>query len=284
MKIYTFNDYCKDQFGEKLYKLSLDGGFSCPNRKSRTEGGCKFCAGGSGFFSAEEMDEAKGQVAKKFKGGRYIAYFQSYTGTHAPAEQLRALYSPILDRPDIAALAIGTRPDCLPEDTVRLLGELSERKPLFIELGLQTANDETANSFNRAYPTSCFFESVQRLKQYPNIHIVAHLMIGLPGEGEKELLESVRAVCRAGVDGVKFHLLHILEGTPYADLWRQGEILPLTLEEYGDLLIAALRTLRPGTVVHRITADGPKKLLLAPLWSGDKKRVLNYLKKRIEES
>lgn len=284
MKILTFNDYCKMKFGEKLYKLSLDGGFSCPNRKSRQEGGCAFCAGGSGFFTAADIDAAKDKVAEKFKGERYIAYFQSYTGTYAPAAELEVLYAPILARPDIAALAIGTRPDCLPAETVALLGRLSEAKPLFIELGLQTAHDTTAQSFGRGYPTALFFEAVEALKQYPNIHVVAHLMIGLPGEGEKELLESVRAINEAGVDGVKFHLLHILEGTPYADLYRAGKIRPLTLSEYADLLLAALSALRPGTVVHRITGDGPKKLLLAPLWSGDKKRVLNYLNDRIRNN
>ncbi len=284
MKIYTFNDYCKDRFGEKLYKLSLDGGFSCPNRKSRTEGGCAFCAGGSGFFTADEIDKAKEQVSKKYKGERYIAYFQSYTCTYAAAEELEALYSPVLDRADIAALAIGTRPDCLPEDVVALLGKLSEKKPLFIELGLQTASDKTADAFHRGYPTACFYEAVKRLKRYPNIHIVVHLMIGLPDEGEKELLESVEAVNRSGADGVKFHLLHILKNTSYEALYREGKISPLTLEQYADLLIKALRALKPGTVIHRITGDGPKKILIAPLWSGDKKRVLNYLNKRIQEA
>lgn len=283
MVLYTFNDYCKERFGEKLYKLSLDGGFSCPNRTSRTEGGCAFCAGGSGFFAADDIEQAKAQVADKFKGDRYIAYFQSYSGTFAPAEQLRRLYAPILDRPDIAALAIGTRPDCLPPETVKLLGELSAKKPLFIELGLQTANDQTAAQFNRGYPTKMYFEAVDALKKHPNIHVVAHLMIGLPGEGKKELLESVEAFNRSGADGVKFHLLHILKGTPYETQYRAGNIRVLTMEEYADLLIVALKALRPGTVVHRITGDGPKALLVAPLWSGDKKRVLNYLNKRISQ-
>lgn len=284
MKIYTLNDYCKDTFGEKLYKLSLDGGFTCPNRKSRTEGGCAFCAGGSGYFSAAQIEQAKVQVQKKFKGERYIAYFQCYTNTYAPLERLKEIYLPLTAREDIAAIAIGTRPDCLPLETIAFLGELSAKKPLFIELGLQTANDRTAAAFGRAYPTEAFFAAVKELKRYPNIHIVAHLMIGLPGEGEKELLESVAAVNRAGVDGVKLHLLHILKGTPYADLYRDGKIQTLSLEEYGDLLIAALKALRPGTVIHRITGDGAKALLIAPLWSGDKKKVLNYLNKRIREA
>ncbi len=284
MKIYTFNDYCRDTFGEKLYKLSLDGGFSCPNRISRTEGGCAFCAGGSGYFTAADLDAAKARVAQKFKGERYIAYFQSYTNTYAPLERLQELYLPLCDRPDIAAIAIGTRPDCLPLETVEFLGSLSEKKPLFIELGLQTANDRVAEDFGRGYPTACFFEAVTALRKYPNIHIVAHLMIGLPGEGEKELLESVEAVNIAKVDGVKFHLLHILEGTPYAARYRKGEISILSMEQYGDLLVAALKALRPQTVIHRITGDGAKALLLAPLWSGDKKKVLNYLHKRIKEA
>ena len=284
MKIYTFNDYCKDTFGEKLYKLSLDGGFTCPNRKSRQEGGCAFCAGGSGYFSAAQIDEAKAQVAKKFKGERYIAYFQCYTNTYAPLERVKEIYSPLCERADIAAIAIGTRPDCLPPEIIAFLGELSSKKPLFIELGLQTANDTTAAAFGRGYPTETFFAAAKELKQYPNVHIVAHLMIGLPGEGKEDLLASVEAVNRAGVDGVKLHLLHILEGTPYAELYRKGEIQTLSMEEYGDLLIAALKALRPGTVVHRITGDGAKALLIAPLWSGDKKRVLNYLNKRIKEA
>ncbi len=284
MKIITFNDYCIKTFGEKLYKLSLDGGFSCPNRISREEGGCAFCAGGSGFFSAAEIELAKAQVARKFKGDRYIAYFQCYTNTFAPAEQLRALYTPILTREDIAALAIGTRPDCLPEETLALLGELSAIKPLFIELGLQTINDQTAKDFNRGYPTALFFEKVKKLKRYPNIHIVAHLMIGLPGETKEDLLRSVSAINEARIDGVKFHLLHILKGTHYEQLWREGALQTLSLAEYGDLLIEALQALDPDIVVHRITGDGPKKLLLAPLWSGNKKHVLNTLNKRIQQA
>ena len=284
MKILTFNEFCQKTYGKKLYKLSLDGGFSCPNRKSRAEGGCAFCAGGSGFFSADSIEQAKAQVANKYKGDEFIAYFQCYTNTYASAEELRALYSPILEREDIFGLAIGTRPDCLPPETVALLGELSERKPLFIELGLQTANDETAKAFHRGYDTACFFEAVRALKKHPNIHVVAHIMIGLPGEGKKELLETVEAVNRAGVDGVKFHLLHILKGTEYERLYYEGKIHPLTMEEYGDLLIAGLKALKPETVVHRITGDGPKKLLVAPLWSGDKKRVLNYLMNFINNS
>lgn len=284
MKIYTFNDYCKDTFGEKLYKISLDGGFSCPNRISRQEGGCAFCAGGSGYFSAAQIEEAKAQVAEKFKGERFIAYFQCYTNTYAPLERVKELYLPLCERADIAAIAIGTRPDCLTPDIISFLGDLSERKPLFIELGLQTANDATAARFGRGYPTRLYFEAMERLKQYPRIHTVTHLMIGLPGEGEQELLQSIEAVNRAKTDGVKLHLLHILEGTPYADLYRQGKISTLSMEEYGDLLIAALKALRPETVIHRITGDGAKALLIAPLWSGDKKRVLNYLNKRIKET
>ena len=284
MNIYTFNDYCKDTFGEKLYKISLDGGFSCPNRSSRTEGGCAFCAGGSGFFSAAQIDQAKAQVAEKYKGERFIAYFQCYTNTYAPLERLKEIYLPVAAREDIAAIAIGTRPDCLPPETIAFLGALSQIKPLFIELGLQTANDQTAQSFGRGYPTACFLEAVQALKAYPKIHIVAHLMIGLPKETEEDLLATVEVVNRAEIDGVKLHLLHILEGTPYAELYRQGKIQTLTLEEYGDLLILALKALRPGTVVHRITGDGAKALLIAPLWSGDKKNVLNYLNKRIQEA
>ena len=283
MKIKTFHDYCRERFGEKLYKISLDGGFSCPNRVSRSEGGCAFCAGGSGFFTASDWEAAKAQVAKKYKGERFIPYFQCYTNTYAPLPQLDALYRPFLEREDVAALAIGTRPDCLPPEVVELLGAFSEKKPLFVELGLQTANDTTAEAFGRGYQTAVFLEAVDALKQYPAIHIVAHLMVGLPGETVEDLIKTVETVNRAGVHGVKLQLLHILEGTPYAEQYRRGEISTLSMEEYGDWLEAALKALDPDLVVHRITGDGPKKLLIAPLWSGDKKRVLNYLNKRIAQ-
>ncbi len=286
MQLYTFNDYCQDRFGEKLYKLTLDGGFSCPNRADRQTGGCAFCGGGSGFFTepgpiAEQLESAKKRVADKFKGERYIAYFQSYTGTFASPERLRELYRVPLEREDIAALAIATRPDCLGPEVLQILAECAARKPLFIELGLQTARDDVAEAFGRGYPSSRFETAVATLKEIGNIHIVAHLMVGLPGETPEDLVQSVEFINRCGVDGVKFHLLYIVENSLYAELYRQGKIGVLSLEEYSQWLAAGLKALKPGTVVHRITGDPPKAELIAPLWCGDKKRVLNTLNRMI---
>ncbi len=286
MKLYCFSDYCRSVFGEKLYKLSLDGGFTCPNRDGAVSfGGCSFCDGGSGYFTApgtieQQIEQQKKQLSKKYKGGRYIAYFQSYSATYRPVSELECLYSIPLNRPEIAALAIATRPDCLPPETLRLLGAISHVKPLIVELGLQTIHQQTADGFHRGYKTAVFDQAVRALKGEP-IHVVAHLMIGLPGEGKEQLLASVRHLNRLGVHGVKFHLLHILKDTAYEKAYEQGTLSVLSMEEYGDLLCAALAVLDPGIVVHRITGDGPKDRLIAPLWSTDKKRVLQYLRDRI---
>ncbi len=286
MKLYTFNDYCRDQFGEKLYKLTLDGGFSCPNRASRQTGGCAFCGGGSGFFTdpgriSVQLELAKKRVAQKFKGGRYITYFQSYTGTFAAPDRLRELYALPLERPEIAALAIATRPDCLGPEVLAVLTECAEKKPLIVELGLQTARDDVAERFGRGYPSSLFAEAVANLKKIPGIHIVAHLMVGLPDETPADLVRSVNFIQQCGVDGVKFHLLYIVENTPYASLYRAGKLKVLTLEDYSHWLAEGLKALRPDMVVHRITGDPPKAELVAPQWCGDKKRVLNALNQKI---
>ena len=282
----TLNSYYKERFGCKVYKLSLDGGFTCPNRDG-TKGirGCIFCSGsGSGEFAeggasvAEQLERAKARVAAKTKDGRYIAYFQSFTGTYAPPERLRQLYEAALAPEDVVGLAIGTRPDCLGGEVLALLEEMNRRKPLFVELGLQTVHPETAAYIRRGYENDCYFHAVRKLKA-AGIHVVTHIILGLPGETREMMLETTRQAVRAGTDGVKFHLLHVLRGTDLEKEFQAGKFRCLELEEYGDILKDCIALLPPETVVHRITGDGAKRDLVAPLWSGDKKWVLNYLNK-----
>jgi radical SAM protein (TIGR01212 family) len=277
-------------FGEKLYKLSLNGGFSCPNRDGTlSRGGCIFCsAGGSGEFAEsasapleEQIESAKARVASKFRGDRYIAYFQPYTNTYAPVETLEQLYSEAIRPEDVVGLAIGTRPDCLPPQTVALLEKINRKKPVFVELGLQTTNPKTVRYIRRGYENEVYFDAVQRLKA-AGIHVITHIIIGLPGEGEADAVETTRQAIAAGTDGVKFHLLHVLQDTDLAKDYAAGRFQCLTLEEYARILKQCLLQVPPSVVVHRITGDGAKKDLIAPLWSGDKKRVLNYLKQYLD--
>lgn len=283
--MYTsFSEHCKERFGCKIYKLSIDGGFSCPNRDGTLGvGGCIFCGGdGSGAFAAhgtnvtQQLEEAKARVAAKNRGGRYMAYFQSFTNTYAPVAHLRKLYTAAMAPDDIVGLSIGTRPDCLPEDVVELLAELNRVKPISIELGLQTIHAETARYIRRGYDTAVYFDAVRRLKA-AGIEVVTHIILGLPGETADMAVETTRAAVAAGTDGVKFHLLHVLRGTDLEGEYRAGKFACLELEEYALWLKRCLAEVPKHVVVHRITGDGAKKDLVAPLWSADKKRVLNYL-------
>ena len=280
----TANEYYRRKFGCKVYKLSLDGGFTCPNRDG-TLGtrGCLFCseAGGGDFAehgtAAQQLELAKKRVSAKIKGdGRYIAYLQSFTNTYGPVEKLRKLYLQAIEPNDIVGLAIGTRPDCLPEDVVNLLSQINSRKPVSVELGLQTSSDRTAGIIRRGYPFSVYRDAVRRLKEN-GIEVVTHVIIGLPGETEKDAVKTTEDAVAAGTDGIKFHLLHVLRGTDLEKMYYAGKYEPLSLEEYGRILKACTEVLPQELVVHRITGDGAKKDLIAPLWSGDKKRVLNYL-------
>ena len=295
MKPYRdFDGEMKRQFGKKLYRLSLNGGLGCPNREGGFGGGgCIFCSeGGSGDFAAgrgrsvtEQLAEAKALVAGKLpKRMPYgcVAYFQAYTGTYGSVSKLEAMFLEAMEDREVEALSIATRPDCLPEETVSLLSRLSRRKPVWIELGLQTAIPETAAFIRRGYPLSCFTEARKKLF-LAGIPVIAHVILGLPGEGREEVLQTVDYLNKQKVEGIKLQLLHILEGTDLAGLYREGKVRALSFEEYEELLFAALMRLRPETVVHRITGDGPKRLLLAPLWSGDKKRVYNRLHRDMEE-
>ena len=280
----TLNEHYRSRFGCKVYKLSIDGGFTCPNRDGTCgDRGCVFCSGeGSGEFAEKgssitaQLENAKARVSAKTRDGKYIAYFQAFTNTYAPVEVLRRRYREAMLPEDILGLAIGTRPDCLGDDVISLLAELNREKPVSVELGLQTVHEETVRYIRRGYDTEVYFDAVRRLKS-AGIEVVTHIILGLPGETMEMAAETTRQAVLAGTDGVKFHLLHVLRGTDLAKDYERGKFTCLTLEEYGLWLRACIAQLPPETVVHRITGDGAKKDLIAPLWSADKKRVLNYL-------
>lgn len=275
------NEYYKAKFGCKVYKLSLDGGFTCPNRDgSISTGGCIFCSGqGSGEFAEhgadipQQMEKAKKRVATKIKDGKYIAYFQSFTNTYGSTERLRELFFQAMQPDYIVGLSIATRPDCLPEEVVALLKELNAIKPVTVELGLQSADDAVARYINRGYKTCVYADAVSRLKQ-AGLEVVTHIIIGLPGD---DPVQTTKYAVNCGTDGVKFHLLHILKNTRLAAEYEAGRVAALTLEEYARILKRCIDLLPPEVVVHRITGDGAKKDLIAPLWSADKKKTLNYL-------
>ena len=284
------NDYFKARFGCKVYKLSLDAGFTCPNRDGTLDTrGCIFCspAGGGEFAEggcdsvSRQLERARARVQSKIPDGKFLAYFQAFTNTYAPVETLQRLYTQAIAPANVVGLAIGTRPDCLPPQTVALLEQINRQKPVFVELGLQTTNPRTVSYIRRGYENEVYFDAVRRLKA-AGIHVVSHIIIGLPGEGEADAVETTRRAIAAGTDGVKFHLLHVLQNTDLAKDYAAGKFQCLSLEEYARILKRCLAQVPPSVVVHRITGDGAKKDLIAPLWSGDKKRVLNYLKQYLK--
>ena len=285
----TLNDHYRAKFGCKVYKLSIDGGFTCPNRDGRVGfGGCIFCsAAGSGEFAAGEnssvaaqLEQAKARVSAKNKGGKYIAYFQSFTNTYAPVEVLREKFTAALAPEDIVGLSVGTRPDCLPEDVIALLSELNRIKPVTVELGLQTIHEPSVAYIRRGYVNQVYFDAMAKLKK-AGLEVVTHIILGLPGETALMAAETTRKAVEAGTDGVKFHLLHVLRGTDLETDYLAGKFDCLTLEEYTQWLKLCLAELPPRVVVHRLTGDGAKRDLVAPLWSADKKRVLNYLHRHL---
>ena len=287
---YSLSDYYKNKFGCKVYKLSISGGMTCPNRDGTLDTrGCIFCStGGSGEFAAscglsvtEQLEEAKNKVRSKAGEGKYIAYFQPYTNTYASPEYLRRIYLEAIAPEDIVGLSIATRPDCLGDEVIKVISDIKRIKPVTIELGLQTIYESTAEYIRRGYPLSVYDEAIKRLKSI-DVEVVTHLIIGLPGESADMILESVRYVGRM-TDGIKLQLLHVIEGTDLAEDYRAGKVITLSLEEYADIICRAVELLPPNVVVHRITGDGAKRNLLAPLWSADKKRVLNYINKLMDE-
>ena len=290
MKYTSLNQYLKNRFGTKVYKIALDGGFTCPNRDG-TLGtrGCIFCSkGGSGDFAESraldiktQIELGKSRVSGKIKDGKYIAYFQAFTNTYASVDRLQALYMQAIEHEDIVALSIGTRPDCLSEEVIELLERLNKIKPIFVELGLQTIHEDTAKYIRRGYKLSVYDDAVRRLHK-AGLNVVTHLIIGLPNETKNDMLKSVEYVCRV-TDGIKLQLLHILKGTDLEVQYNAGKIKTLTLDEYCDIICDCIKIIPKNVVVHRLTGDGAKKDLIAPLWSADKKNVLNTLNKRINE-
>ncbi len=279
----SLSSWLYEQFGEKVYKIALDGGFTCPTRDGTLDTrGCIFCAGGSGDFSVRVGDDVPAAIerAKSFvagKGGRkFIAYYQSYTGTYASADRLRKLYSETLAHPDIAALSVATRPDCLDEEILRVLEGLNRIKPVWIELGLQTIHPATAAYIRRGYDLPVFDAAVQKLHQV-GVTVIVHMILGLPGETPEMMEETARYIGKSGAEGIKFQLLHVLRGTDLAEAYQRGEFDTLSSEEYIEVLERCIEAIPSGMVVHRLTGDGAKRSLIAPLWSADKKKVLNQI-------
>lgn len=292
---YSLDHYLKETFGKKVYKLALDGGMTCPNRDGTLgSGGCIFCsAGGSGDFAAKrdisirtQVDAAKARVAKKMPAaadGPYIAYFQSYTSTYAPLPYLKELFTEAISLPEICALSIGTRPDCLPDETVALLSDLNKEKPVWVELGLQTMHEKTAELIRRGYPLSVFEDSLRRLKN-AGLTVIVHVILGLPGETREDILQTIRYLADLKIDGIKLQLLHVLKGTDLDTLYQSGAFSVMDLDEYLTLVGDCLKLLPPDIVIHRLSGDGPKSLLTAPLWSGNKRLVLNSMAKYLKEN
>lgn len=287
MQYYSLNKYLRDTLGDKIYKLSLNAGFTCPNRDGKLgTKGCIFCsAGGSGDFAessslsiTQQIERAKERVAKKIKSGKYIAYFQAYTNTYAPVEILKSKYMEAVNHKDIVALSVATRPDCLGDDVLKLLDEINKIKPVFVELGLQTIHERTARYIRRGYTLDVYDKAVSDLKKI-GVNTVVHLILGLPGETKQDMLDSVKYVCESGIDGVKLQLLHVLKNTDLEKDYAQGKFKTLEMDEYLDILKSCVDIIPDNIVIHRLTGDGAKKDLISPLWSADKKKVLNAINK-----
>lgn len=296
-KPYHSLDYhLKETFGTKVYKLALDGGMTCPNRDGTIGfGGCIFCSeGGSGDFAAakcssikEQVEAAKLRVSKKMgahkaERGPYIAYFQSFTNTYAPLPYLDALFSETIALPEICALSIGTRPDCLPDETIALLDRLNQQKPVWVELGLQTIHASTARFIRRGYELSVFEDAFHRLKA-AGLTVIVHVILGLPGESTQDMLDTIRYLADLRIDGIKLQLLHVLRQTELNRMYEEGLFQTMDLDSYLELVGNCLKLLPPETVIHRLSGDGPKSILTAPLWSGNKRLVLNSMAKYLKE-
>lgn len=287
MKYYSLNQYLRDTFGCKVYKISLNAGFTCPNRDGTIDTrGCIFCSkGGSGDFArsssmtiTQQIESGKSLVADKIKNGKYIAYFQAFTNTYAPVEILKSKFEEAINHRDIIAISIATRPDCLGDDVIALLDKLNKIKPVFVELGLQTIHERTALYIRRGYDLSVYDTAVKSLKAI-GTNVVAHVILGLPGESKNDMLETVEYVCKSGIDGIKLQLLHVLKNTDLEKDYLAGKFRTMEFEEYLDIIKSCLEIIPDSIVIHRLTGDGAKKDLIAPLWSADKKRVLNAINK-----
>ena len=289
-KIYMLNDFLKEKFNEKIYKVSLDGGFTCPNRDGKvSKGGCIFCSeNGSGDFTATKLKSIHAQieeqielVSKKYKGDKYIAYFQNFTNTYAEVSYLRKIYQEALSHEKIVGLAIATRPDCLGDDVLELLAELNKKTFLWVELGLQTVNDDVAKYFNRAYETEIYKEASEKLNKL-NIKFVTHIIIGLPKEENDDYLKTAIFAQNCGTWGIKIHLMYVVKNTPLEKLYLNGGLKVNTKEEYVEKVINILENISSEVVVHRLTGDGDRETLVAPLWSIKKIDVLNSIHKELK--
>ena len=290
MYINTLNAYLKNRFGRKIYKLTIDGGMTCPNRDGKVGfGGCIFCGGnGSGSFCPSvdlsitaQIEEGKKLLKNKIKEGGYIAYFQSHTNTYAAVPYLRKIFYEAVNHPDIVGISIGTRPDCLEDDVLKLLEELAKIKPLWVELGLQTINENTAKLINRCYPLKVYDQAVKNLKSI-GAEVVTHVILGLPGETEEQMLETVAYSSKVS-DGIKLQLLHVLKDTKLYEMYQKEPFKIFSMEEYTELLCRCIEIIPKNVVIHRMTGDGDKRLLIEPMWSGNKKVVLNYINKAFSE-
>ena len=288
---YSLNDYCRQTFGHKLYKLSLDGGMTCPNRDGKIgTGGCIFCSeDGSGEFAeclcsdiTQQIENAKKRVEHKNKGGKYIAYFQSFTNTYAPVSYLEKIFTEAINHPDIEVLSVATRPDCLGDDVLSLLEKLNSIKPVWVELGFQTSNEKSALYIGRGYDNSVFEKAVKDLSSI-GIKTVAHIILGLPDETYEDMKNSVKFVCGNGIWGIKIHLLHVLRGAGLASEYKKGRFSCMEEDEYLGCVCRLLKIIPAGVVIHRLTGDGDKRKLIAPMWSANKKEVLNSLAKMLRD-
>lgn len=287
----SLNYFLREKFGEKVFKIALDAGFSCPNRDGTiSSGGCLFCSErGSGDFAGDrefsitnQFEDIQNMMSKKWKTGKYIAYFQAYTNTYGSIEVLREKYEEAVSQDGVVAMAIATRPDCLGQQVLDLIEEYSHKVYTWIELGLQTCNEESANIINRGYKLLKFEEALKDLNKR-NIDVVVHTIFGLPGESKEDMLKTIDYVASKDIKGIKMHLLHLLENTPMAELYEKGNLKFLEKEEYIDIICKSITMLPPNMVIHRLTGDAPRELLIGPMWSLKKWEVLNGIDNKLKE-
>lgn len=290
-RYHSWNFHLRQQFGEKIFKIPLDAGFDCPNRDGRVaSGGCTFCSErGSGDFAGDRKDDLvtqfntiKAKMHEKWPNGKYLGYFQAYTNTYAPVEELKEMYEVILKQEGVVGLSIATRPDCLPDDVVEYLGELNKKTYLWVELGLQTVHERTADLINRAHDYQTYLDGVKKLRKH-NIRICSHIINGLPLETPEMMMETAREVAKLDVQGIKIHLLHLLRKTAMVKQYEKGLLEFMDLDSYINLVCDQLEVLPPEMVVHRLTGDGPADLMIGPMWSLNKWEVLNAIEAKLKE-
>lgn len=288
---YSLNYFLRNKFGEKVFKISLDAGFSCPNRDGTLSNkGCIYCsergsgdfAGNRKFSISKQFEDVKAMMNKKWKNGKYIAYFQAYTNTYAPVEVLREKYDEAISQEGVVGLAIATRPDCLDNDVLNLIESYSKKLYTWVELGLQTSNDDTALLINRGYKLKVFEDAVNNLRKR-SIDVVVHVIFGLPGESKEDMMDTIDYVSSKDIQGIKIHLLHLLKNTPLVKMYEQGKLKFLERDEYTDLVCEAICRLKPSIVIHRLTGDAPRNLIIGPMWSLKKWEVLNEIDRKLKQ-